>query len=130
MYLRVNCKFVALIFGAVVFWLPPPASADDSRSVQTFLEACNAEDASPKAFYCVGTIHGIVDTLTMNGVINNRAQRKSPEFVRFSICPPQGTTVGANVQAFKNWANAHPEQWSTPDLLGVLIALRETWPCR
>jgi hypothetical protein len=41
----------------------------------------------------------------------------------------EGATYGAARQAFVNWAEKHPEQWSKPMIVGVIEALNETWPC-
>jgi len=40
-----------------------------------------------------------------------------------------GSTYGAEQQAFENWARAHPEEWTESSSVGVVVALRGTWPC-
>jgi hypothetical protein len=35
----------------------------------------------------------------------------------------------AAVQAFTNWARAHPEDWDTPFLIEVVLSFSETYPC-
>jgi hypothetical protein len=44
-------------------------------------------------------------------------------------CGSGQLSYGAEVQAFKNWALMHPEQWAREAPVGVGIALRDTWRC-
>jgi len=41
-----------------------------------------------------------------------------------------GVTRPAMVQAFKNFAEKHPESWGMEAVTGVAMALRTTWLCR
>jgi hypothetical protein len=33
------------------------------------------------------------------------------------------------VEAFSEWANEHIEKWSANAQIGVMHAMRDTWPC-
>ena len=39
-------------------------------------------------------------------------------------------TSGAAIQAFKSWAEKHPEKSNEAMLTGVTLAIHETWPCK
>ena len=72
---------------------------------------------------CIGFVSGVGETM---GVLQFGI-RTFPDFGAFSICdaPPHG----AMVQAFTDWAEKNPQEWKNPAILGVMTALRETWPC-
>ncbi len=46
------------------------------------------------------------------------------------ICSTEAIPYGAMVQTFRNWAEKHPEKWGARRYMGVMLALRETWPCK
>jgi hypothetical protein len=47
--------------------------------------------------------------------------------LRLTTCA-RSASFGAMIQVFINWAQKHPEQWSSPREFGVVQALKETWP--
>jgi hypothetical protein len=107
----------------------------DSTTVQTFLDYCNSPAGSPAEEYCLGYIAGMGTVLDANGVVletmTSPHDANANALRHFSMCP-SGTppSYGAEEQAFKNWAGAHPEQWTLTAGAGVGLALRETWPCK
>ena len=50
-------------------------------------------------------------------------------YLTLAACFNSTVTTGAMVQAFKNWAQKHPADWSTLAHDGVFDAIKETWPC-
>ena len=73
-----------------------------------------------RATQCAGYVTGAAHLLGVLGTID--------EYRAFGICP--GTAApAAFVQAFMNWSDAHPERWGDDALVGVVIALRDVWPC-
>jgi hypothetical protein len=92
------------------------------QDIQKLLEKCNAEgEENYKQFYCIGYVAGIGDAMRLNG--------QSGLLDQMSICGEEGT-YGAMVQAFMNWAQKHPERWGEHSSVGVITALRESWPCK
>jgi len=79
-------------------------------------DAVNAETAVSIAHnfgLCAGYIAGIGDMLAYTG-----------------RCPAlNGATYGAMVQAFENWAPAHPQEWTKQQAEGVVAALSSAWSC-
>ncbi|WP_366510182.1 Rap1a/Tai family immunity protein [Mesorhizobium sp.] len=68
-----------------------------------------------------GYVGGIADQMVANGMFAAREE--------FSICVGKKVpTHGAYKQAFINWADDHPESWQNHQYLGVVEALRSTWP--
>jgi hypothetical protein len=92
-----------------------------SGSVQHLYEECTGASVYGQ-MECVGYISGVADNMTIVG-----AGGFAPEF---GVCPKTAVTYGADVQAFKNWAQKHPEAWGFRRWIGVASALRDTWPCR
>ena len=77
---------------------------------------------------CIGIVSGVADTMSFNGLALKSLPLQSASLIRpFSICG--NTTHGAEIQAFKNWAQAHPEQWTIRGSAGVILALAQLWPC-
>jgi hypothetical protein len=97
-----------------------PAAADDAvpgidkiqDQVQGIYEVCQAPRQSADWNLCVGYIEGAADQLAA-----------------VNLTCPGGVAYFAMVQAFMNWAAAHPEKWTMPRGDGVFHALSETWPC-
>jgi hypothetical protein len=116
-------RAVALLFLAL---LPICARAVDDKSitVEWLYSACQAPKDSGHHMYCVAYVRGIVDTLLLNGEMlkDDKAHR-----AEMGLCGTIGNT--ASVQAFKNWAEKHPEAWSQPMVAGVAVALQELWGC-
>ena len=115
-------RVVALLLLAL---LSISAKAEDqSATVEWLYSACQAPKGSAHNMYCVAYVRGIVDTLLVNGEMlkGDKAHR-----AEMALCGTVGNA--AAVQAFKNWAEKHPEAWSKPMVAGVTVALRELWGC-
>jgi hypothetical protein len=96
-------------------------AAEPTRSVQSLYTRCTAADIHDQMF-CAGYFTSSIDNMMVLGVdASTRA---------FGICPKVSITVGASVQAFKNWAQKHPEAWGLPRYVGVAWALQEVWSCK
>jgi hypothetical protein len=108
--------------------LAPRASRADDKgvTVQQLLDMCNTPVGSPEQAYCLGFVGGLSAVMLMNG---QALRPRTPSAAALSLCA-KDITYGAEVQAFKNWAQAHPENWQMPDQAGVVLALRELWPCK
>jgi hypothetical protein len=112
---------------ALLVLAPGAARADDKgATVQRLLDMCNTPVGSPLEAYCLGFVGGMGNVMLMNG---HSLRSLKPSSAALSLCA-KDITYGAEIQAFKNWAQAHPENWQMPDQAGVVIALRELWPCK
>jgi hypothetical protein len=106
------------------------AFADGTNiNVQTLLSDCTGSQSSFEYTLCVGYVGGVSDQMTLNGLMVINGDDRSRFVKAFSMCPQPHPTWGAEIQAFVNWAQKHPEQWQQPGLLGVLAANRTLWPC-
>lgn len=116
---------------AFLFMLPAvnakaaDSALDSSQTVQSLFQACKVAatphaESDPDASYCLGYISAVGDFL--------KVIPRIPSSSIQGICG--NASYGAAVQAFSNWAAAHPEEWTEPRLLGVAKALRQTWPCK
>lgn len=101
--------------------VPTLQARDPSMSVQALYAKCTATDRYEQ-MYCAGFFTASLDTMIVLGTdVSSQA---------LGICPKTTVTVGAAVQAFKNWAQKHPEAWSLQRYLGVSWALQEVWSCK
>jgi hypothetical protein len=94
---------------------------DPTVSIHSLYEQCTGTDLGGRNF-CTGYIVGIAESL---GQLSLKTSTRSS-----GICwTGQTIEYSASVQAFKNWAEKHPEAWGVVRYAGVMWALRETWPC-
>jgi hypothetical protein len=110
---------------AIVFVSMAKAHADD-HNVQSLYNLCKATTDDARYTLCIGYISGIGDIMQTNSVMHPRAA-VDPAPLDERLCGQP--SYGAQVQAFKNWAEKHPQQWQAPRQLGVISALSGTWPC-
>ena len=121
---RATVSIVAFLW--LFLSVPMRATAEEqsqefNATVQGLLQQCKAlSDPQTQngygALYCLGYVTGAADVLLTLGLSGTAG-----------ICGK--ISYEAAVQAFVNWATAHPERWTNDRLLGVTVALRETWPC-
>jgi len=73
----------------------------------------------------MGYISGIGNMMQVVGF----QERLHPDqnYTALAICGSM--TNAAMVQAFRNWAQKNPQEWTSPQFSGVMAALIETWPC-
>jgi hypothetical protein len=103
------------------------ASAQNTgpQNTQELYGMCRNERNLANQGLCLGYVSGIGDMMTVLGIYNKQKQIKG--LVPWSMCGQQ--SYGAMMQAFVNWAQAHPEAWSENQAYGVMRALHEKWPC-
>ena len=101
-------------------------AASLDMTVQGLYQLCKSDNSNPlikntDTIHCYAYISGIADLLVVQGAGGAKIM---------SICAKPTPSYGAMVQAFVNWASAHPEEWGKPRVSGVLAALSKSWPCR
>ena len=94
--------------------------------VQSLHNLCKAEQGSQEFAICAGYISGVAQL--MQFIEAEADLRLRPEFREFAICSGS-VSYDAMVQAFKTWAEKNPRNGSDDKLVGVMLALRENWPC-
>jgi hypothetical protein len=94
---------------------------DPSTSIESLYKQCDDTDLYKQTF-CVAYIVGVAEILGRVGL--DKSARPLT-----GICWKGDVSYSAMVQAFKNWAQKHPEAWGIPRYGGVMWALKETWPC-
>ena len=107
------------------------AMADDSQmTIQKLFEACNSPPGSLGSSLCLGYVSGASDFMSLTGQARKLLSPQGASVVKsLSLCGTSTVTHGAEVQAFKNWAQAHPEYWTMAAQIGVAAALHEKWGC-
>ncbi|UVK44848.1 hypothetical protein BPNPMPFG_000313 [Mesorhizobium sp. AR07] len=101
-------------------------AADAIENVQSLLGACKAGYGTFGNGYCLGYVGGFADAMVDNELAAKQAGLGRLGVICVSDPSP---TYGAYVQAFVNWAQAHPANWQESKSNGVLEGLSQTWPC-
>jgi hypothetical protein len=104
------------------------ANAQQSRKVETtqdLYEACKNAASPIDQTICVSYISGVGDTMIGVGAAYER--KPSVDLRPFAICDKP--SHAAMAQAFVNWAQANSQKWSDTELVGVMSALNDKWPC-
>jgi hypothetical protein len=108
-----------------------PCPAADRHDIQQLLHDCTDEEAPENILRCLGFIAGISDMMEMNGYLRSQSEAANEILAPYSTCAGKPRPAhGAELQAFTNWARKHPADWDGPEAAGVMVALRETWPCK
>jgi putative hemolysin len=113
---------IALAAVAILSGAPIQAAAPNPATVQFLYQTCKDEMAASLMRFCLGYIMGVGQLMAVNATFGNN----------FALCvlPAGGVPTGAAmIEAFLKWAQKHPESRSQRNVLGVALALRETWPC-
>ena len=101
------------------------AQATGDSTVQSLLSDCEAPSGSFDSAYCLGVIQG---TRNVMGVLCYEIQQGNAGNSALAA-DVSYITLGAARQAFTNWAKDNPQQWDIHGNLGVIMALRNTFPC-
>jgi hypothetical protein len=120
-------RFFTTTVAACLVNLPTIAQEQgEARTVQQLYDDCKQEGSGAgTAFFCLGYIGGVADTMNLLEVKPKDGAARNPN----AMCAGGRYTYGATRQAFMNWAPKHPELWTKYMLVGVVLALQETWPC-
>jgi hypothetical protein len=128
--MRGTAKLCVLALG--LFVLPSLANAYDRSDVQELLDSCGAPEESPRWSFCSGFISGISEQMALMGVLlSNSNGEVNAELSTMAMCAPAPMpTLGTRIQAFTAWARKHSDRSSDPNFMGVITAMRESWPCK
>ncbi len=107
-----------------------------SPSVENLLKFCKSSAPMERAL-CENEIYGLGDLMSLNGLEREKLPVHEAEgrawLADTGLCTNVDETQpsgAAMLQAFLNWADKHPEKWSLDAGLGIIEALRSTWPCK
>ena len=105
------------------------ANAQQSKKIETtqdLYEACRNAASPIDLNTCVSYISGVGDTMIGVGAAYER--KPNVELRPFAICDKP--SHAAMAQAFVNWAQANSQKWPDSELVGVMSALNDKWPCK
>ena len=121
---NISATFIVLACAAT----PEVVVAQGAETVGTILPACEQaavrDLSSPLASYCLGFVSGIGRMATYNCYSDRTKFHPNP-----MLSATGQASDGARLQAFVNWARAHPENWDLDVASGVVISLQTTFPC-
>jgi hypothetical protein len=109
---------------------PATGRAEGMGNVQELLQDCQQPIVDIRHFFCLGIVQGVSDTMMTNAGGLKMMPKDLARFeANFAFCPDPLPNYGARVQAYKDWATEHPEKWTQPMVIGVMLAMHATWPC-
>lgn len=110
----------AVVATLFVMWSgAAPAQGNDPRTVGELYSHCADVHAELALGFCYGYLFGVVDALRGAG---DSARE-------LGICPPRNYRAEL-VPRFMAWADEPGRRLERPAGLGVILALREIWPCQ
>jgi Rap1a immunity proteins len=120
----------AAIFVVALASTSAKCDASKTESVQALYDECNGQ--LEDKLYCLGYISGVFGQMSYNRYLSYglNDDRDAAKIIKlFSVCSLTAVSDAAMVQAFINWAKKHRQSWDLDEQLGVMYALRESWPC-
>jgi hypothetical protein len=89
------------------------------------LEACSKPKSNPAyeaySAMCTGYVLGVVDQHEFSaGALGGRRQ----------FCLKEGATADRMVELTREWLAAHPDGQTSYGSFGVLVALKQAYPCK
>ena len=113
---------------------PVPTFAEFEKTewdVQELYKQCKGRRGSLDEIFCLEFVSGVARQVFTNGLALKDI-KDPPHFMTMSIpsaCPKSFVSNEAMVEAFSEWANEHIEKWTASAQIGVMQAMRDTWPC-
>ncbi len=128
-----------IVRAAVFAILLTPLSSvaeQSKRDVQDLPRMCKTPVGGAESTFCLAFIAGVAEQMIFTGELASlhrkegglTDERDRKLLSLLSACT--SASFGAMVQAFTNWAERHPEEWTTCRQIGVVKALSERWPCK
>jgi Rap1a immunity proteins len=126
-----------MLMGAAVILstiAPVPTFAEFEKTewnVQELYKQCKARSGSLDEIFCLEYVSGVARQVLTNGLALKDI-KDPPDLNTMSIpsaCPKSFVSNDAMVKAFSEWTNQHIEKWSASAQMGVMQAMRDTWPC-
>ena len=125
-----------MLMGAVVILsiARVPTFADFEKTewdVQELYKQCKGRRGSLDEIFCLEFVSNVARQVFTNGLALKDI-KDPPDLMTMSIpsaCPKSFVSNDAMVEAFSEWANQHIEKWSASAQIGVMQAMRDTWPC-
>ena len=112
---------------------PVPTFAEFEKTewnVQDLYKQCKYKGSLDEIF-CLEFVSSVARQIFTNGLALKDI-KDLPDLMTMSIpsaCPKSFVSNDAIVEAFNEWANQHLEKWSASARIGVMQAMRDTWPC-
>ena len=124
-----------MLMGAVVILstiAPVPTFAEFEKTewnVQDLYKQCKYKGSLDEIF-CLEFVSSVARQIFTNGLALKDI-KDLPDLMTMSIraCPKSFVSNDAIVEAFNEWTNQHLEKWSASARIGVMQAMRDTWPC-
>jgi Rap1a immunity proteins len=126
-----------MLMGATVILstiAPVPTFAEFEKTewdVQELYKQCRGRQGSLNKIFCLEFVSAVARQVFTNGLALKDIKDPS-DLMTISVsfaCPKSFVSNDAMVEAFSEWANEHIEKWSASAQIGVMQAMRDTWPC-
>ena len=124
-------RIPGLTAAAVIAAAVQATSASAAFNVRDLYALCKSPSGSQGETFCLGFIEGIGQFMAINAAY---LQKENGTWLReTSLCSkPVGSRPSGRAlkHAFANWATKDRKNWSLGAAAGVVLALRDRWPCR
>jgi Rap1a immunity proteins len=124
-----------VLMGAALSTIAPvPTFAEFEKTswdVQELYKQCKGRQGSLDEIFCLEFVSAVARQVFRNGLALKDIKEPS-DLMTMSVpfaCPKSFVSNDAMVEAFSEWANEHIEKWSANAQIGVMHAMRDTWPC-
>jgi Rap1a immunity proteins len=123
-----TARSLAFIAFTALGLLSTAALADEDKrfDTQVLVQMCKLPYQSTGGAFCLAYVRGVADVMLANGAYGRVHDRYLGPF---RLCVDERLTGADLIQAFIEWAEKHPHDWTEKSLIGVSSALAETWPC-
>lgn len=118
------------IFAIALASTSAKCDASKTENVQALYDECNGQVEDK--LYCMGYISGVFSQMSYNRYLRYgfNDDRDAATMAKLSsVCSQIAVSNAAMVQAFIDWARKNRQSWNLDEQLGVMYALRESWPC-
>ncbi len=114
---------LAAVILASVLWAKIGLAAEE-RTIGALVADCRWAVERDRADYSSGRCMGYIGATADMGFILEYVDKATP------FCIPNGASFKQLVAVFVRWADAHPERWHEPMVMGPMDAFREAFPCK
>jgi hypothetical protein len=121
---------IAVALAATCLPVAPGASLEQEGSVLTLYQWCKAKPSSYEFGLCLGFVSGVGDQMRLNSLLAHDlwSVEDRKRLSKMGSCHG-AISSRAMVKAFTDWTEKHPDLWNRQSVIGVTMALRDTWPC-
>jgi hypothetical protein len=129
--MKIVCgAFIAALVAASVSAYGADSNTKIPHTIQDLYTECSSQDEDNQLL-CLAYLATSRENVTFIGraLFTPLRNPTADRLRKILYCVPNEVTNGQLRQVFINWAEKNPKDWQTVAVAGVIVALREAWPC-